>query len=39
MAPNAKLSYLVTDQAPSFSQRMAVALTSDLLIRMAYTHI
>ena len=35
MAPSPRLSYLVTDQVPPFSQRMVVALTSDLLIRMA----
>ena len=46
MAPSPILSYLVTDQAPSFSRRMAVSLISDLvgtksytLIRMACTHI
>ena len=39
MAPSPRLSYLVTDQVPPFSQRMLVALTSDLLIRMASTHI
>ena len=35
MAPSPRLSYLVTDQVPPFSQRMAIALTSDLLSRMA----
>ena len=39
MAPSPRLSYLVTNQAPPFSQRMVVALTSDLLVRMANTHI
>ena len=46
MAPSPRLSYLVMDQVPPFSQRMAVALTYDLvgnksytLSRMAYTHI
>ena len=39
MAPNPRLSYLVTDQVPPSSQRMAVALTSNLLVRMANTHI
>ena len=35
MAPSPRLSYLVTDQVPPFSRRMAVALTSDLLVKMA----
>ena len=39
MAPSPRLSYLVTDQVPPFSRRMVVALTSDLLTRMASTHI
>ena len=39
MAPNPRLSYLVTDQVPPLSQRVVVALTSDLLVRMASTHI
>ena len=46
MAPSPRLSYLVMDQVPPFSQRMAVALISDLvgnksytLTRMACTHI
>ena len=46
MAPIPRLSYLVMDQVPPFSQRMAVALISDLvgnksytLARMTYTHI
>ena len=46
MAPSPRLSYLVTDQVPPFSQRMAVSLVSDLvgtksytLTRMACTHI
>ena len=45
-APSPRLSYLVMDQVPPFSRRMAVALISDLvgnksytLARMAYTHI
>ena len=45
MAPGPRLGYLVTDQVPPFSWRMAIALTSDLvgtksytLIRMAYTN-
>ena len=33
MAPSSRLSYLVTDQAPPFSRRMAIALTSVLLDR------
>ena len=37
--PKLRLSYLVTDQVPPFSQRMAVALISNLLVRMANTHI
>ena len=39
MAPSLGVSYLVTDQVPPLSWRVAVALTSDLLIRMASTHI
>ena len=40
MAPSPpRLSYLVTDQEPPFSSRMAVTLTSDLLVEMANTHI
>ena len=39
MAPSPRLSYLVTDQVPPSSHRMAIALTSDLLVRMASTHI
>ena len=46
MAPSPILSYLVTDQVPPFSWRMAVAIISDLvgnksytLARMACTHI
>ena len=46
MAPSPRLSYLVTDQVPPFSRRMAVALIPDLvgnksytLTRMACTHI
>ena len=39
MAPSPRLSYLVTDQAPPLSLRVAVALTSVLLDRMASTHI
>ena len=39
MAPSPRLSYLVTDQVPPFSQRMVVALTFDLLIKMASTRI
>ena len=46
MAPSPRLSYLVTDQVPPFSQRMAVALVSGLvgnkpytLTIMAFTHI
>ena len=39
MAPSTKLSYLVIDQVPPFSKRMAVALKSVLLDRMANTHI
>ena len=35
MAPSPRLSYLVTDQVPPFSQRMAVSLTSDLLVKKA----
>ena len=35
MDPTHKLSYLVTDQVPPFSKRMALALISDLLIKMA----
>ena len=35
MVPSPRLSYLVTDQVPPSSQRMVVALTSDLLIKMA----
>ena len=34
-----RLSYLVTDQAPPFSSRMAISLTSDLLVGMANPHI
>ena len=34
MAPSPILSYLVTDHVPPFSQRMAISLISDLLIRM-----
>ena len=33
------MSYLVIDQAPPFSSRMAVALTTDLLVGMASTYI
>ena len=46
MAPSPRLSYLVTNQVPPFSQKMAVALIFDLvgnksytLARMACTHI
>ena len=39
MALSPRLSYLVTDQAPPLSRRVAVALTSVLLVRMANTHI
>ena len=39
MSPGPRLSYLVTDQVPPFSRRMAVSLTSVLLDRMAITHI
>ena len=39
MAPSPRLSYLVIDQVPPFSRRMAVALTSVLLNRMASTQI
>ena len=39
IAPSPRLSYLVTDQVPPLSQRVVVALTSDLLVRMASTHI
>ena len=39
MAPSPRLSYLVTDEVHPFSQRMEVALTSDLLVRMDNTHI
>ena len=39
MAPSPRLSYLVTDQAPPLSRRVAVALTSVLLNIMASTHI
>ena len=39
MAPGPRLSYLVTDQVPPLSSRMAVSLTSVLLDRMASTHI
>ena len=39
MALSPKLSYLVTDQVPPFSRRMAVSLTSVLLDRVAITHI
>ena len=39
MAPSPRLSYLVTNQAPPLSLRVAVALTSVLLDRMASTHI
>ena len=39
MPPSLRLSYLVTNQVPPLSQRVAVALTSDLLVRMASTHI
>ena len=35
MAPSPRLSYLVTNQVPPFSRRMAIALTFDLLARMA----
>ena len=35
MDPSPRLSYLVTDQVPPLSQRMAVSLSSELLIRMA----
>ena len=39
MAPSPRLSYLVMNQVPPLSQRVAVALTSFLLNRMASTHI
>ena len=46
MDPSPRLSYLVIDQVPPFSQRMAVVIIYDLvgtksytLTRMAYTHI
>ena len=39
MAPSPRMSYLVTDQVPPLSRRVAVALTSNLLIIMASTHI
>ena len=39
MAPSPRLSYLVMDQVPPLSWRVAVALTSVLLDRMANTHI
>ena len=39
MAPSPRLSYLVTDQVPPLSWRVAVSLTSILLDRMASTHI
>ena len=39
MAPSPRLSYLVTDQVPPLSQRVAVSLTSVLLDRMANPHI
>ena len=38
MALSPRLSYLVTEQVLPFSRRMEVALTSDLLIKMASTH-
>ena len=40
MAPSPpRLSYMVTDHAPPLSRRVAIALTSVLLDRMASTHI
>ena len=39
MAPSPILSYLVTDQVPPLSQRVAISLTSVLLDRMAITRI
>ena len=39
MAPSHRLSYLVMNQVPPLSRRVVVALTSDLLVRMASTHI
>ena len=46
MAPSSRLNYLVTDQVPPFSQRMAISLISYVvgnksytLTRMACTHI
>ena len=39
ITPNPRLGHLVMDQVPPLSWRVAVALTSDLLIRMASTHI
>ena len=39
MAPSPWLSYMVTDHAPPLSRRVAIALTSILLDRMANTHI
>ena len=37
MAPSPKLIYLVTNQVPPFSQRMEIALTSDLIGTKSYT--
>ena len=39
MAPSPWLSYMVTDHAPPLSRRVAIALTSVLLDRMASTYI
>ena len=37
MALSPRLSYLVTDQVPPFSRRMAVAFISDLVGNKSYT--
>ena len=37
MAPSPRVSYLVTDQVPPFSQRMGVSLISDLVGTKSYT--
>ena len=39
MPPSLRLSYLVMDQVSPLSRRVAVAVTSILLDRMASTHI
>ena len=37
MGPSPRLSYLVMDQVPPFSQRMVISLTSDLVGTKSYT--